>query len=55
MDRNVLVFIAVAITILYGVGVGVSGDARSVVAPVGAVLVALAWVAAWRFGRTDGR
>ena len=40
MDRRVLVFVALAITMLYGVTVGLS-DARDVVAPVGGVVVAL--------------
>ncbi len=52
MDRRVLVFVALAVTMLYGVTVGLS-DARDVVAPVGGVVVALSWVAVGMFGRTS--
>lgn len=51
MDRNTLAFIAIAVTILYGVTVGVSGDARGVVAPVGAGIVAIMWIAVGMLGK----
>lgn len=44
MDQKTLSFIALAITMLYGVGFAVIDD-RSVYAPVGGVVVALAWIA----------
>lgn len=50
MDRKVLSFIALAITMLYGVAVGVL-DQRETVAPIGAVVVALAWIAVGMFGK----
>lgn len=50
MDRRVLVFVALAITLLYGVTVGVL-DSPRVFAPVGGVVVALSWVAVGMFGR----
>lgn len=54
MPRRTLAFIALAISMLYGVTVGVAGDHRTVIAPIGGVLVALAWIAVGVFGRDDG-
>lgn len=51
MDRRTLTFIALAVTIMYGVTVGVSGDAREVVAPLGAGIVAIMWIAVGMLGR----
>ncbi|MBC9957042.1 hypothetical protein [Yimella sp. cx-51] len=53
MDRKILAFIALAITMLYGVGVGVLEGQRDVLAPVGGVVVALAWIAVGVFGKDD--
>ncbi|BDZ59807.1 MULTISPECIES: hypothetical protein [Barrientosiimonas] len=53
MNRRVLTFVALAVSMLYGVLVGVA-DNRSVIAPVGGVVVALCWVAVGMFGRDPG-
>lgn len=50
MDHKTLSFIALAITMLYGVGFAVVDD-KSVYAPVGGVIVALAWIAVGMFSR----
>lgn len=50
MNRQVLVFIALAISIIFGLTVAVADD-RSVIAPVGGGIVALAWIAVGVFGR----
>jgi Mg2+ and Co2+ transporter CorA len=54
MSRRTLSFIALAISMFYGVGfVGVPEDDRSGYAVVGGVVVALAWIASGRFGKPD--
>ena len=54
MSRRTLSFIALAISMFYGVGfVVVPDDNRSGYAVIGAVVVALAWIASGRFGRPD--
>ncbi|GAA1482124.1 hypothetical protein GCM10009624_25640 [Gordonia sinesedis] len=50
MDRRTLAFIALAITMLYGVGFAVIDDAVPY-APIGGVIVALAWVSVGVFGK----
>ncbi|SED22622.1 hypothetical protein SAMN04489844_3959 [Nocardioides exalbidus] len=54
MNRRTLSFIALAISMFYGVGFVVIPDgSRSGYAVIGAVVVALAWVASGRFGKPD--
>lgn len=53
MPRRVLVFIALAASMLYGVVVGTT-DFGDSVAPVGGVVVALLWISVGLFGRDDG-
>ena len=53
MDRKKLSFFALAISMIYGVGFAVIDDA-SAYAPIGGVVVALAWIAVGVFGREDG-
>lgn len=53
MDRKVLSFIALAVSMLYGVAVALGGDNRQTIAIIGAVVVALAWIAVGTFGKTD--
>jgi hypothetical protein len=54
MSRSTLSFIALAVSMFYGVGfVVIPDDARTGYAVVGAVVVALAWIASGRFGRPD--
>ncbi|MFC3850805.1 hypothetical protein ACFORJ_11620 [Corynebacterium hansenii] len=52
MDRKILAFIALALTMLYGVGFAVI-DGTGTYAVVGGIIVALAWVAVGVFGRGD--
>ena len=51
MDRQLLAFLALAITLIYGAGFALIGDARQVWASVGGVVVALSWIAVGVFGR----
>ena len=54
MDRRTLSFIALVCSMLYGVGFVFIGDgARDGYAVVGGVVVAIAWIAVGRFGRSD--
>jgi hypothetical protein len=54
MSRSTLSFIALAISMFYGVGfVVIPEDSRTGYAVIGAVVVALAWIASGRFGRPD--
>lgn len=53
MDRKILTFITLALSMLYGISVGVFADARGWLAPLGAVVVALAWIAVGMFGKSD--
>ncbi|WP_165355248.1 hypothetical protein [Nocardioides oleivorans] len=54
MNRRTLSFIALAITMFYGVGfVVIPEDGRSGYAVIGALVVALAWIASGRFGKPD--
>ena len=55
MSRKTLVFLALAITMLYGAGFAIIGDgARTGHAAVGGVVVALMWMATGMFGRPEG-
>lgn len=46
MDRRVLAFIALAVTMLFGAGFAVIDDgSRSTYAVIGGVIVALTWIA----------
>ncbi len=51
MNRQVLVFVALAISMLYGAGFAVVDDPGGGYAPIGGVVVALAWIAVGMFGR----
>jgi hypothetical protein len=54
MSQKTLGFIALALSILYGVGFTViDGDARSGYAAVGGAIVAIAWIATGVFGKPD--
>lgn len=54
MNRNTMSFIALAITILYGVGFAAfDGDVPTAYAAVGGGVVAIAWIAVGMLGR-DG-
>ena len=54
MTREKLSFVALAVSMLYGVGFAVVGDgARTGYAVVGGVVCALAWIAVGTFGRGD--
>lgn len=56
VDSRLLRFIALAVTILYGVGFAVIGDgARTAYAAIGAGLVAIAWIGAGMLGRDEPR
>ncbi|WP_462417732.1 hypothetical protein [Kytococcus sp. Marseille-QA3725] len=52
MNRNVLTFLALAITIIYGLGFAVLDD-KSTYAVIGAGVVAIAWIAVSMLGRDD--
>ena len=54
MDRRTLSFIALAITMLYGIGFAVIDDAMPYAA-IGGVIVAIAWVAVGVFGQDKNR
>ncbi len=51
MDRRYLSFIALAITMLYGVSFAVFDETPQGYAAVGGVVVALAWIAVGVFGK----
>jgi hypothetical protein len=52
MNRNTLTFIALAITILYGVGFAAfDGDVPTAYAAIGAGIVALSWIAVGMLSR----
>lgn len=53
MRRGTLSFIALAISMLYGAGFAVLDDRPDGYAVMGAVIVALSWVAVGRFGKDD--
>jgi hypothetical protein len=53
MDRRHLSFIALAITMLYGVSFAVFDETPKGYAAIGGVVVALAWIAVGVFGRDD--
>ncbi|WP_374929692.1 hypothetical protein [Kytococcus sedentarius] len=50
MNRQLLLFLALAITIIYGVGFAVI-DERGTYATVGAIVVALSWIAVGMLGK----
>lgn len=52
MNRRVLTFIALAVTLLYGAGFTLLRDLTGYAA-VGGVVVALMWIAVGMFGRSD--
>ena len=52
MNRRVLSFVALAITLLYGIGFAVI-DTNTPYAVVGGVVVALSWVAVGMLGREE--
>lgn len=54
MPRRYLSFIALAITILYGVSFAAFDDVPQGYAAIGGGVVALAWIAVGVFGRDDG-
>jgi len=51
MDRRYLSFIALAITMLYGVSFTLFDETPTGYAAIGGVVVALAWIAVGVFGR----
>lgn len=51
MDRKILVFIALAISMLYGAGFSVVDEPSGGYAQIGAVVVALGWIGVGVFGR----
>lgn len=53
MNRRYLAFVALAITMLYGVSFAVVDETPKGYAPIGGVVVALAWIAVGVFGRDD--
>ena len=53
MDRKTLSFIAIVISILYGVGVAVFDGSRSTYAVIGGAVVAIAWIAVGDLGKPD--
>ncbi len=53
MDRKVLVFIALAVSMLYGVGFAVIDNPGGGYAAAGGVVVALAWIAVGLLGRDN--
>ena len=54
MNRQTLVFIALAVTIFYGVGFA-AFDASRAYAVLGAVFVTISWIAVGMFGRNEPR
>lgn len=56
MDRKVLSFIALAASMLFGVGFAVIDGDKTTYAVVGGIIVALLWISVGMFGRdTAGR
>lgn len=54
MDRRTLAFIALAITMLYGAGFAVlDDDNRQTYAIIGAIVIALSWIAVGMLGKDD--
>ncbi|MFV0532628.1 MAG: hypothetical protein ACK5MR_03120 [Cumulibacter sp.] len=53
ISRKTLSFVALVASMLYGVGFTVVDD-KATYAPIGGVIVAIAWVAVGVFGRDDG-
>lgn len=53
MDRRILTFIALAISIVYGGTVALVEDNRQTIAIAGGIVVALAWVAVAMLGERD--
>jgi len=53
MDRRILTFIALALSMLYGAGFAALDDPGQAYAALGAVVVALAWIAVGMFGREE--
>lgn len=54
MDRKVMTFIALAVSMLYGAGFAVVDNPGGGYAQIGAVVVALGWIAVGMFGRDTG-
>lgn len=55
MDRKILSFIALVISIGYGVGFAAFDDTPKGYAAIGAGVVAIAWIAVGTFGRDPER
>lgn len=53
MDRKVLSFIALAVSMIYGVLFAVIDNPGDGYAAIGGVIVALAWISVGVFGRDD--
>ena len=53
MNRNTLSFIALAVTMIYGVSFVVIDGDKGKYAVIGGVVVALMWIAVGRFGKDD--
>lgn len=51
MDRRILIFIALAVSMLYGAGFSVVDDPAGGYAQIGGVVVALGWIAVGVLGR----
>ena len=51
MDRRIMVFIGLAVSMLYGAGFAVFDEVPRGYAVIGAVVVALCWIAVGMFGR----
>lgn len=55
MDTKTLSFIAIAVSMIFGVGFTIVSDsARPMYAVIGGVIVALCWIAVGMFGRGGG-
>ncbi|WP_208378993.1 hypothetical protein [Cumulibacter soli] len=52
ISRKTLSFVALVVSMLYGVGFTVVDD-KQTYAPIGGVIVAIAWIAVGVFGRDD--
>ena len=52
MNARVLQFIALVISIVYGVGFAIIDD-TSTYAPIGGAVCAIAWIAVGMFGRSE--
>ena len=55
MHRNALAFLALAVTMIYGVGFALFDTPSQAYAVGGALLVALCWIAVGALGRHHGR